>query len=702
MTVLRYRQWVLLALLSYAVSPVVAEPQNFNTLDVAAISKKWKCKYCPDLSEEKWQGYFSLGTGYVTNDSYKFGEYNGLNEKGAYFSGDLNALYRDEKGNYWDIKGENIGLDSSYFSVEGGQQGKYKLELEVDQITRYALDTGRTPYTGDSTQTLPAGWVNASTTAGFSTLSNDLQAVNFFSRRRHFKLGGKYFVSSRWSYETSFKRQTKKAKQPTAFSFGFNRSVILPQTLDYITDEIELKANYNDGDLNGQFALSYSNFKNSNKAFRWDNAYDLPTNTSQGQAATAPDNTMQQLLLSGSYSGIEKLRLSGLISYAQLKQNEAYLPYTVNTGLSTATLPQNSLNAKVAVFNTNLAAHWQYSSQQAWRLSYQQHERVNETARNTFSYVTTDNTITSTPRANAPYSFRNRKLKLKTDYKFANKIKLSGGGQLLMLDRTYQSVEQTRESRLWAKLKQRMDNTLQYSIKTEYNDRKINNYNVLSELTPAENPLMRKYNMADRKGYKAKFNLSYSPGDAVVFNFFNDVARYDYDATVIGLTESKEYSLGLDVQYIANKDLSFTAFIQNTKIQSQQAGSQSYSTADWYANNKDTVLTIGVGSNYRLMSDKLKIGADYVYASSRSTIDISSGSAFPDLTTRRDRFVLYADYTINETLAARVSYQYERYRENNWYTDNVEVDTLANVLTLGQTASSYNIGVIWFSLRYKF
>lgn len=703
MTVMRYRQLVLLYLLSSTVLPVVAETQDFEALDIEAITKKWKCKYCPDLSEQQWQGYFSLGTGYVSNSSYKFGEYNSLNEKGVYLSGDLKALYRDEKGNYVDVKGENLGLDSSYFAVEGGRQGKYKVKLEVDQISRYALDTSRTPYSSSgSSQTLPAGWVNASTTAGFTTLNNDLQAVNLYSRRRHFKLGGKYIYSPRWSYETWFKRQIKKANQDTAFSFGFNRAVILPQTIDYTTDEIELKANYNVGDFNSQLALTYSSFKNTNKAFRWDNAYDLPTSTPQGQAATAPDNTMQQILLSASYSGIKKLQLTGLVSYARLEQNEAYLPYTVNTGLGTTSLPQNSVNAKVAVFNTNLAAYWQYSPRQAWRLSYQHHEQVNETARSTFSYVTTDNTITGTPRANTPYSFRNRKLKLKTDYKFANKIKLSGGGQLFLLDRTYQSVEQTRETSLWAKLKQRIDNTLQYSIKTEYNDRKIDNYNVLSEVIPAENPRMRKYNMADRKGYKAKINLAYSLSDAILFNFFSDVAQYDYDTTTLGLTSSDELSLGLDIQYIVNKDLSFTGFIQNTEIKSQQAGSQSYSTADWYANNEDKVLTLGVGSNYVLMADKLKIGADYVYTSSRSSINVSSGAAFPALTTRRDRIVLYADYNIDETLAVKLSYQYEQYRENNWYTDNVEPNTLTNVLTLGQAASSYKIGVIWLSLRYKF
>jgi len=465
---------------------------------------------------------------------------------------------------------------------------------------------------------------------------------------------------------------------------------------------VELKANYNYADFNGQIALSYSNFKNADDAFRWDNAYDSPTGAPRGQADTAPDNTQQQILLTGNYMGIENVQLTGLISFARLEQDGAYLPYTVNGDLTPPPLPQDSLNGKVAVFNTNLAAHWQYSPQQAWRFTYEHHEQVNETARNTYTYVTTDNAVTSTPRANFPYSFRKQKLKVSTDYKFSNQIKLSGGGKFSSFDRTYQSVEHTKEASLWAKVKQRIDNTLQYSIKTEYNDRKIDNYNVASEVIPANNPLMRKYNMADREGYKVEFNLGYSLSDAVLFNFSSDIAQYDYDDTTIGLTGSDEFSIGLDVQYMVDEDLTFSAYIQNTKIQSQQAGSQSYSTADWYADNDDNVLTFGLGTSYQVIQEKLKVGADYVHAESSATIDISVGGPFPDLTTKRDTIVLYADYNIDEKLTIKASYQYEQYSGDNWYIDNVAPDTLTNVLTLGETAPSYKIGVFWLSLRYIF
>ncbi len=702
MTIRYHKKLALLSLLGLVAPPLYAEPETTQPIDIQTITKKWKCKYCPDLSEEKWEGYFSLGSGYVTNDSYKFGEYNGLPEKGTYLSGDAEALYRDENGYYWNFKGENLGLDSSYLGIEGGRQGQYKLRLEVDQITRYNLDTSRTPYRGGSTQTLPPGWGSGATTADFTTLANDLQNINFSTRRRQFVLSGEYNSSPHWIQGIQFKRQTKKGDLPTGFTFGFISAAILPRPIDYTTDEIELSAKYHYSDFTGKISLLHSSFENNNDAFRWDNAYDSPAGATQGQAGTAPDNTKQQILFTGNYLGVKDLQLTGLFSLAQMSQNEAFLPYTVNATLITPTLPTTSLDGKVLVINTNLAAHWQYSPKQKWNFVYQYHEQDNSTARNTYTYVSADNTVTGTPRANFPYGFRRQKVKVNTDYKFNKRVKLSGGGQLALMDRNYQSVERTEQATLWARLKHRIDNELQYSIKTEYSDRKIDNYKVVSELSPADNPLMRKYNMADRNGQKLVFNLGYSVTHNLFLNFSSDLAQYDYDASTVGLTESNEFSIGLDAQYMVDEDLSFNAFIQNTDIKSKQAGSQAFSTPDWLASNDDNIVTAGLGANYQVIEDKLKIGFDYVYARSRSAIDISSGTALPDFKTRRDTFIVHGNYNIDEKLTVKARYQYEVYNEDNWSLDGVVPNTLSNVLTLGETAPDYRIGVFWLTLQYTF
>jgi len=708
MKTFRLRQFALLSLMGFVVSPNLSAETNTNEqIDLEKITKGWKCKYCPDLSDEPWQVSIDVGLGYVSNDSYKYGEYNGLSEKGGYFKGGIEALYRDEEANYYNIQGTDLGLDSSYFSLEGGHQGSYKLKLVIDQITKYSLDTSRTPYRGDTTLTLPTGWVNGPTTADFTTLAADLRDVNFSTERRNLVLAGEFNTSPYTSYGVEFRRQTKEGKLPTGYTFGFASAAILPQVIDYTTDEVELSVKYNRNNFSGKLAFVNSTFKNAIDYIRWQNAYDTPddvTDGFEGRAGTAPDNSMQQLLFSGRYS-FDTVQLTGLLSVAQMTQDEAYepTPYTENSALVTPDLPRTSLDGKVQVVNANLGAHWQYSPQQQWHTIFEHYEQDNKTARATYTYVIADSAVTGTPRANFPYSFRNQKLKIYTDYTTDSRMKLSGGGQLSRINRDYQSVERTEETTFWAKLSDRTENMLQYSIKAEHSDRSIDNYTVVAEVIQPDNPLMRKYNMADRNGQKLTFNLAYPATESLLLSFTGDVAQYDYDASQIGLTESDEQSLGLDMQYTVDEDLSFGAFIQNTNIKSKQAGSEALPfTADWTASNDDNVLTVGLSMNYQVIEDKFKLGLDYVHADASSSIEVSGGAPLPDLKTRRDTITLHGDYNVDENLTIKVSYQYEKYHEDNWYIDGVTPNTIPGALTLGETAPDYNIGAMWISLHYRF
>jgi len=697
-----YKQLTLLTLLGGFIAPAVCAETPATAADIDAIKANWKCKYCPDLSEESWQTTLSAGVGYVTNDSYKFGEYNGMQEEGFYFAAGINARYRDDEANYWDIQGENLGMDNGRLQIEGGKQGTYKLNFGVDEITRYQIDTARTPYNGDSVQTLPGGWVPATTTAGFTTLANDLHDIQFSTERRNITLGAELVATARWSYEAWFKRQTKQGNLPTSFTFGFGSAANLSMPIDYTTDDVELKANYHGNNFSSTISFINSTFKNAFDSFRWQNAYDQPATATEGQAGVAPDNSKQQITLSGIYSGFEDWQLTGLLSYAQMTQDEAFLPYTVNGTLVTAALPTNSLDGRVNVYNMNLGAHWQSTEDMRWHFNFEQHEHDNVTDRYTYSYVTTDSTVTGTPRANTPFSFLQRKIKAATDINISDSLKLDAGLQRTLLERTYQSVESQDENTLWLKLIHHIDKDLQYNIKAEYSDRSIDNYNVLNELTPPANPNMRKYNMADRSGYRLGFNISTALGEGWLLNFTTDFANYDYGQSNVGLTGSDELTIGLDTQYVVDEDLSFNAFVTNTNISSDQAGSQAFSTADWFASNDDNVTSGGLGFNYQVIEDKLKVGMDYVHAEATSDITISTGAPLPKLKSSRDTILVHGDYIVDDNLTIRATYQYEDYKENNWSVDNVAPDTISNVLTLGNRAPDYNIGAFWLSMHYTF
>jgi len=148
--------------------PATASEANVDT-------SNWKCKYCE--FEEGFSGEVEVGALYVSDDSFKFGEYNGLFEKGAYFIGNATALYRDEDAYFMDLFVRDLGLEKRSIGIEGGKQGKYKLFLRYDEIPHYISDSAVTPYLGTGSNTLslpgydeiPPGWQRAPTTSGMTT-----------------------------------------------------------------------------------------------------------------------------------------------------------------------------------------------------------------------------------------------------------------------------------------------------------------------------------------------------------------------------------------------------------------------------------------------------------------------------------------------------------------------------------------------------
>jgi hypothetical protein len=106
-----------------------------------------------------------IGAGYVSRDSFKFGEYNGLEEKGAYGIGNLDlrggGRYDSNDSSRWRLSGHNLGLESRDARAEYGWQGLFRLNLGYDELLHNGNDTYRTPYQGigGSTLVLPGNWI---------------------------------------------------------------------------------------------------------------------------------------------------------------------------------------------------------------------------------------------------------------------------------------------------------------------------------------------------------------------------------------------------------------------------------------------------------------------------------------------------------------------------------------------------------------
>ena len=109
--------------------------------------------------------YVEAGAGYVSEDSFKFGEYNGLFRQGLFGIFNLGifggAAWDSDDPTRWQIAGTDLGLETRDIRAEYGQQGRFRINIGYDELRRNRSDSFQTPYlgAGSDTLTLPPTWL---------------------------------------------------------------------------------------------------------------------------------------------------------------------------------------------------------------------------------------------------------------------------------------------------------------------------------------------------------------------------------------------------------------------------------------------------------------------------------------------------------------------------------------------------------------
>ena len=695
------RWWLVVLCLPVAVCDAA------NTLAVAIPAgvdvSRWSCSYC--AFEQGYSGEIEAGVGFVSKDSFKFGEYNGLNDKGPFLIGNATARYRDNNAAYLDLQVRNLGLDSRSINIEGGRQGRYRLFLNYDEIPHYISDRARTPYGGNGSATLqlPSGWLAAGSTAGMTGLAASLQEVELKSQRKRLGVGASYSPASHWETGVRFRHEVRDGQKGIAGSFFFNAAQLI-EPIDYVTNEAEVSVSY--ATRLWQFRLAYygSFFSNHDPSLTWQNAYNpIVAGAVSGQLALPPSNLFHQLLLSSGYQLSRRTRINGDIAIGRMEQDEDLLAATTNPGLAVA-LPRASANARIDTLTASLKLNSALSNKLRLKAAYRYNDRDNKTPSEQFNWVTTD-AFAAYARRNLPYSFTDQKLNLGGDYRFNKRVRLGAGYDYAKKDRTHQEVDQTAEGTLWGKVSVRSDSNIDLSVRAAHAERNASGYHPVNETDPPQNPLLRKYNMADRSRDSGSMQAGFNSFEKISLQLSVDMSHDRYSESVLGLTASRDISYNADAWVVLSSMTSLHAFAGREQIKSEQAGSQSFSVADWFARNDDTIDNLGFGMKYQLIRHKLNIGADYVLSHSVGKISIETGAAgadFPDLKSDLITVKLYADYRLERNLTLYAVYWYENYHASDWTRDGVDPATISNVIGFGLDSPDYDVRAVMLSLRYRF
>ena len=713
-----------------------------------------------------------IGSGYTSQDSYKFGEYNGLEDEGAFFLGNIlirkKSIIGDGDDRYWALAGTNLGLDSRNIYAEYSDDGTYgnyrenaayRLFFEYDQIPHKQFSDGMTPFNGAGTtnQTLPANWVGAANVAGLTALLPSLKRIDFETERERFGGGFKWNLTDHWRVKGSYRHEDKNGTDPIGLGFGSSggnpRFEVVSRPTDYDVQEFAFGVGYT-GDK-GQYSVDYtlSLFDNNNQALLFDNPFNNPqwaagadfASGARGQFGYEPDNEAFQVIFAGGYNFTPRVRATANISYGEMTQDENFLPYS-SVFAPTTPLPRTNLDGQIDTLYANFDLSTRVTNKLDIKTRYTYEDRDNNTPRDLYIRIPGDSAnqtgpISETARRNWTYGLERHKFEIDGGYRVTPRTKLSVGYEFESKDRDFSEVENTDEHTANVKLSATPFDILSGWVKYQYSSRRgstyVSNQPVLTGHNPAylatlaaddlfeNDPLMRKYHFADRDRDQVAANILLYPVDTVAFSFLAKYNHDDFTNTQIGLQKSENYSLTFDANYNPIERVNTYAYYTHESYDYDQrgfrrAGNHSFPPGDprnragedfWTTDNGDKVNTVGAGLDWTVIKDKFNVHMNMAYSRAYTDYDQSSGplltggnaaSPLPDVTTRFTDFNLTGDYKIKENTTVRASYLYERFMTSDFALDNVAVDTLSNVILLGNSSPEYVEHMVGISLIYEF
>jgi len=677
-------------------------------------TEKFRCKFCPE--EIETDNEVNAGLVVIANNNSKFSEYRGYDGNSALLSVDGQyQIINDDQ--YFSISMLNVGTSNRQVEMESRRYGRYQFNLVFDQITRFQSDSNKTVYQGVDSNSLTTPNVtntNAITnTQEVVALYGDGNQYDIKQKRDRFDIDFKKIFSSRWEGRLNYQYEKKSGLKLFGGAFGGNYnsalSVILPEPIDYVTQMGTLSIGYYGSILKLEAGAKGSLFKNSNTKIQWDNIYlnNNVNESTKGQAALEPNNQFYQVYALGLFRPLSWITAKGQLSAGKMKQDQTYLPYTINENLTVSDLPKTSLGGSVNTLTGNFRLSIKPIKSLHVYANASLDRKDNKTSSAIYSYIAQDTAASSSnpTRTNLPYGYRLYSTSLATDYYYHKNSFVNVGFKYQQKSRTHSEIAKTKTNFVWGKINQKISGKTRVSLKVERSERNASDFSLVSQINPTQNSLMRKYYLADKSRQNIEIDYSTILLSDLSFLASMSYATDDYSSSPLGLTEATDFSYGIDVSKPLTDTISTNVFIHVENIESYQKGID-FNSQNWRVYNSDTFTTIGLGLDWKEFTDKIDLGSKLLIALSKGEIaperNDANQTVFPDLTSSRIGLELYGEYALKENMFVKGQYILEKFKESNWQYDDVSATSLDRVLGTQQVSNDYLAHLFMVSLSYIF
>lgn len=645
------------------------------------------------------------GALYSNEDSFKFGEFTGIRKSDAYFLGNANLRLRpNNDGTFLNAYAWNVGLPS--FDVGGayGKQGTWGVDASYQQISRYQFDDTMFIHDnlGSSRLTLPPAFpgINGQPPTQAIPISPFLHEFDIKQERDIVKAGAKFALGAGFDLSVSFRQDERDGNKLVGAVMGNSggnpRAVILPNPLNDRTQQIEATLHWSNDVAQVNLAYWYSKYDNDNTSLSWQNPYNIITGwvgnsgfpTGYGRIGTMPSNDFQQIQLNGGWNVTPSTRLTGLVAYSVAKQNDAFLPYTINTADQTPgtsllvpnALPRGSLDGEIQKTVVDLALFSRPIARLALKARYHYEDNKNKTPEDVYAYVGGDTTnqdpvvsdsVNSTRiRRNLPPGTKENRFKVDADYPIGWGALVRGWYQYKKVDYEVAADElrtDTTDNEFGVEVRKVMGDAFTGALRYVFDQRRGSDYDnsrpyeasftsavVTAQPIPDNIPTLRHFFVANYDKNLVRAEAVWSPLEAVTVTGRADWYQIDYKgpdcggpndqvlpppsvfpSECLGRTGANGQSYTVDASWVPADGWTTFAFYTYSRFSTDQASrswnntnAQAISTAqDWSASLRYTDNTAGLGARFAPASKQWDAGMQYLYSGGTGRTSLSTGSA---------------------------------------------------------------------------
>ena len=684
------------------------------------------------------------GSAYLNQSSLaKYYEYSSI--KPGPFSniwlstGSSDGLYRI------DVDGKNIGYSDQWYNLDASKAGEHYFNFQWDQTPHVYSTSAQTPFQGIGTNNL-----TVTQGAALSAVVPNLYQTDIGIRRDTASANYRWTPTEAWDIKADYSHMSRIGTQADGVLFrtGATNGVEVPKPVDDTTQNFGLNGEYAGTSPWGQKVTAKVGYTGSQYTDNF-SSYTIQNPNTGGLNARLvlpPSNNANGFNGTLAADLPLKSRYVGTVSYTMMRQNDAFLPFSLNETAPVTALPASSLNGAINTTLSNNILTTKITSDLTSKLSYRYYDFQNNTPQITFPvWPNRDNTTASTNEEirTLSISYIKQNAGAQLNWRPLREWNLTAeyGYERYNYTQTDADVTNEHSGKLSADWKPASWLTTRASV--YYGNRRYENYDYVNFVRNIQFPTgnggtpntdwyyssaYRQFMFDNRQRTKANFAV-----DVVVVRGVTITPTFKYQDDNYGinsnnqqgLDDSRSMAAGVDLAYIANPDLSFVfGYMREHYDQSLYGVSSGTFTATTPRNNtssKSDVDTFTAAMNYAAIPDKLMFDLRYVLSHgvddtkfnspTYSVSGIAFPVQFPNDTTWFQRLDATATYKFDKQavaqmgwkgdVKARLRYTWERNSVSNWQNDPIvpfSASQSATELFMAWDNPNYNVHLLTASL----